>query len=208
MEHTKVIEVDYIEPKDININNVNSIIDKYFFMFWDNIFPEGYDYTTLSKVVRTTTFKACMRFIYEHAFKTAPDKNNHASILNLDNVDLIKAVKDKYLTICDIYNKQLGLMGFALLAGYDVDTVKYWGDDVTGILYPVYKDIKDHLRDSSEDSLKDSDIGRIAVANNSGEVGLNYGYATALQQRAAGIPKLETIAERYGKRPQISGGDG
>lgn len=201
----KIIEVDYIDPKDINVNNVCQLIDKYFDLYFVNMFPDGYDYITLTKVVRTTTFKSCMRFIFENVFKSDVVYNKNASILNTDNVELLTVICEKYLSICDNYNKQLGITGYALLIGYDMDYVRSWGENVTGPLYPIFKSLKDHLKDSSEDSLKDSDIGRIAVANNSNEVGLNYGYMSAYQQHIATAPKLENIAERYGKRPQIDG---
>ena len=206
MGFDNIVEVDYIDPKNITPQNVNGLIDKYFFMFWEQLFPEGYDYNTLCRTVRTTTFKACMRYIFDNLFSTGFNTvTSHASIINLDNFELLKTVCTKYLQICDLYNKQLGLFGFALLIGYDIETLKRWGQNATAPEYVIYKAIKDHLRDSSEDSLKDSDIGRIAVANNSNEVGLNYGYQAAAQQVAATAPKLENIAERYGKPPAIGG---
>jgi len=199
----RVVDIDYIDPQDITVNNVCELIDKYFMLFWDNIFPDGYDYNTLSRTVRTTTYKSCMRYICDNLFKTNDLIKNHASILNTDNIELLTVICDKYLSICDLYNKQLGLMGYALLIGYDFNIVQSWGDNVTSPLFKIHKAIRDHLRDSSEDSLKDSDIGRIAVANNSSEVGLNYGYQAAIQQHIASAPRLESIAERYGNRPQI-----
>ena len=206
MGFDNIVEVDYIDPKNITPQNVNGLIDKYFFRFWEQLFPEGYDYNTLSKTVRTTTYKACMRYIYENLFKTDYlNAGSNASIINSDNVELLNTLCVKYLQICDLYNKQLGLFGFALLIGYDIETLKRWGQNATDPRYAIYKAIKEHLRDSSEDSLKDSDIGRIAVANNSNEVGLNYGYQAAAQQVAATAPRLENIAERYGKPPAIGG---
>ena len=206
MDNNKIIEVDYIQPPVITTQNVSELIDIWFFKFWEGVFPEGFDYNTLSKTVRTTSYKTCMRFIHDNLFKTDNSViTSHCSILTLDNMDLLQAVCDKYLQICDLYNKQLGLFGFALLVGYDPDVVISWGQNATRPEYRIYKDIKQHLKDSSEDCLKDSDLGRIAVANNSVEVGLNYGYAAAAQQAAAAAaPKLENIASRYGKPPAIT----
>lgn len=187
---------------EINIYSVTGLIETTFKRFLIQIDPE-LDYNSITKL-KTNTFKAGMYYVFDNLFCIDdPRAIYNLSILDKDDIPLLLTIAKCYIRLCDFYNKQLGLFGFSCLTGITIDDIKAWSNNATSPHYAVYKLIKDHMRDSSEECLKDSDIGRIAVANNSTEAGLNYGYQAAAQQAAATAPRLENIAERYGKPPQI-----
>lgn len=188
---------------EINIYSVRGLIETELNKFLMRIDPE-LDYNNLAKI-KTNTFKAGLMTVFENLFKNPNIRyqTDKKSILDFDDIELLNTICDEYILLCDYYNKQLGLFGFGVLIGLDIGYIMQWGENPTAPHYLIYKRLKDHMRDSSEECLKDSDIGRIAVANNSTVVGLNYGYQAAAQQAAATAPRLENIAERYGKPPQI-----
>lgn len=189
---------------EININSVSGLIETTLKQFLLQIDPE-LNYMNLTRI-KTNTFKAGLYYVFDNVFRVNDPRvlyNN--SILDKDDIPLMLTIANCYIRLCDFYNKQLGLFGFSCLTGISIDIIRSWGENATSPVYQIYKLLRDHMRDSSEECLKDSDIGRIAVANNSAEAGLNYGYAAAAQQAAASAPRLENIASRYGKPPQISG---
>ena len=188
---------------EINIYSVSGLIENTLKQFLMQIDPE-LNYMNLTKI-KTNTFKAGLYYVYDNVFRVDdPRYLLDKTRIDKDDIPLLLKITDCYIRLCDYYNKQLGLFGFSCLTGISIDEVRSWGQNATSPVFQVYKNLRDHMKDSSEECLKDSDIGRIAVANNSSEAGLNYGYAAAAQQAAAAAPKLENIASRYGKPPAIT----
>lgn len=195
---------DRLKP-EINIYTVTGLIETTLKQFLINIDPELNYKNVVS--IKTNTFKAGLYYVFDNVFCVDdPRVINNRSLIDFNDVPLLLTIANCYIRLCDFYNKQLGLFGFSCLTGADINKIMSWSENPTAPIYGVYKLLKDHMRDSSEEALKDSDIGRIAVANNSAAAGLHYGYQAAAQAAAATAPRLENIATRYGKPPQINGG--
>ena len=190
---------------NITPDNVGDLITQVLNQFLARIVPDM-NYTDLAKI-KTNTFKAGLGYVFNILFKNPNYRyiTDKKSIIAYDDIELLTNICDAYIMLCDYYNKQLGLFGFSVLTGLEIERIRSWGENATTAHYSLYNALRQHMRDSSEECLKDSDIGRIAVANNSTEAGLNYGYMAAAQQHAATAPRLEDIARRYGKPPQLDG---
>ena len=186
--------------KDIDklLNQIDNLLNVYL----SRIDPE-LNYNNLVKI-KATTFKDAMYFIYTQLFK--PDKKqlyDLKTIIDYDDLILLEALKDKYLSICNGYNKHLGVDGFGTLCGFGYDLLQTWDENATCPQYRIINTIRISNRNSFEECLQDTDLGRMALANNSSTIGLNYNYVAAVQAAAATAPKLENIADRYKKPPQI-----
>lgn len=187
--------------KDIDklLNQIDNLLNVYL----SRIDPE-LNYNNLVRI-KATTFKDAMYFIYTQLFK--PDTTQlyqSKTLIDTDDIELLNAIKDKYLSMCNGYNKHLGLDGFCTLVGITRDIIGRWSQNATGPHYDIVNTIRMSNRDSFEESLQDTDLGRMALANNSNTIGLNYNYVAAAQVAAATAPKLENIADRYKKPPQIA----
>ena len=187
--------------KDIDklLNQIDNLLNVYL----SRIDPE-LNYNNLVKI-KATTFKDAMYFIYTQLFK--PDKKqlyDLKTIIDYDDIELLQALSDKYLSMCNGYNKHLGIDGFKTFIGISDCLIDEWSNNPTCLQYGILKTIRDQNRNSFEESLQDTDLGRMALANNSATIGLNYNYVAAAQVAAATAPKLENIADRYKKPPQIA----
>jgi hypothetical protein len=195
----------YVKNPVIDIYSIEQQIEGCLNDFFKKIDPE-LNYKDLVKI-KTTTFIDGLYYCYENLFKPEDKREyNRKTNINTDDIPLLQTIANKYLSLCNYYNKHCGVYGFSMLTGIGKDVLIRWCENSTCLQYEIVKNIKDNTRDSFENSLQDSDLGRMAIANNSQTMGLNYGYQAAAQQAAAAAPRLESIAERYGKPPQITGG--
>ena len=192
----------YVKHPVIDINSIEQQIEGCMMDYLRRIVPD-LNYNDIVKI-KTTTFKDGFYYCYECLFRPQ-DKRQYQLKTNIDigDIPLLSVIACKYLSLCSYYNKHLGLDGFCVLTGISHDTVNRWGESPTGLYFDLVKTIRDCNRNSFEESLQDTDLGRMALANNSQTIGLNYGYTAAVQKATATAPRLENIAERYGKPPQI-----
>lgn len=114
-------------------------IDKYLHLFMDEQGIED------MKSVSQNVFHACLMYIRKMVF---PDKkvlklngrlegyinnNNTGKSSNLNNsncnaydIDLLNAICDYYIYICNLYDKAISMVGFSKLTGIDNDTISQW----------------------------------------------------------------------------------
>lgn len=194
-----------MDKNKMDIEKTLNQIDNLLNVYLSKIDPE-LNYNNLVKI-KTTTFKDALYFVYTQLFK--PDKPqlyDVKTIIDYNDFNILDSLCNKYLSICNAYNKHLGIDGFITLIGISDNLIDRWSNDPTCLQYGIVKKIRVKTRNSFEESLQDTDLGRMAIANNSVTMGLNYGYNAALQAAAGAAPKIESIAQRYEKPPQITSG--
>lgn len=164
-------------PKDkyININTVESDIDKCVDDYLTMLCIER-DYKSLTSI-KHQTVNGLFRYIYKQLFK--PDRtlcNNQKSYVDYNNTDLLQVLADKFIDICSMFNKSLGIMAFGYMIGADVTTLMRWGSDEKSNpeRYKVVKYIRESHKAAQISLLNDSPVGALAVANNDVETGLQW----------------------------------
>ena len=153
-------------------------------------------------------WNACLMYIQRHVFNNksilkAPNIYNINSIMdsnyNMYNYDLLNDILDYYIYICNLYNKEVSIIGFSKLTNIDSETINLWGNDnnkLSSKSFGIYKKICQMREESLSNKLADgkqNPVGVIAILNR------QYGWAspytsdsnrqkTALT--AAELPKL------------------
>ena len=174
-------------PKDkyININTVCSDIDK---CINDFLIMQGIDNDYKSRInIKHQTVNALFIYIYEQLFK--PDqtlKNNQRSYVDYDNIELLQVLADKYINICQYFNKSLGLMSFGYMVGVTYSTLNNWinaadSSELSRARFDVLKSIQESHKVAQISILNDSPVGALAVANNDKNTGLEWSKNQAAQ---------------------------
>lgn len=177
--------------KYININTVTMNIDNCIndFMALQGI---ENDYKTRINI-KHQTVNALFIYIYERLFK--PDItlcNNQRSYVDYNNIQLLQVLADKYINICQYFNKSLGLMSFAYMIGANYSTIYNWlnnpdGDELSRARFEVLKSIQESHKVAQISLLNDTPVGALAVANNDRETGLNWAANQAQQIGATAV---------------------
>lgn len=164
-------------PKDkyININTVESDIDKCIDEYI-TIMGIDRDYKSLVNT-KHQTINGLFRYIYKSLFK--PDRslcNNQKTFVDLENIELLQVLADKFLDICSMFNKSLGLMSFGYMIGVNYNTLARWVSDekLNPARYSIIKGIQEGHKAAQISLLNDSPVGALAVANNDIETGLQW----------------------------------
>ena len=170
----------------ININTIESDIDNVVISFFDKFNIDIYDINA-QKQISHNLLTACFKEVYNRLFK--PDKgmvNNQRSIIDYNNVELLQIIANKYIDICLLLNKSLGLMPFSLLTGIHVTTLMTWRDNAE--LNPARTEVIKHIVECHKMEqiglLNGAPVGALAVANNDHETGLEWS-KNQLQQIAS-----------------------
>ena len=164
-------------PKDkyININTIETDIDK---CIDDYLTMMGIDRDYKSLVnIKHQTVNGMFRYIYKRLFK--PDRtlcNNQKTFVDLDNIELLQVLADKFIDICSDFNKSLGIMSFGYMIGVNYNTLSRWVNDEKSnpARYSVIKSIQEGHKAAQISLLNDSPVGALAVANNDVETGLQW----------------------------------
>ena len=192
-------------PKDkyININTIESDIDK---CIDDYLTMMGIDRDYKSLVnIKHQTVNGMFRYIYKRLFK--PDRtlcNNQKSLIDYENIELLSLLADKFVDICSMFNKSLGLMSFSYMTGIDYSTIYEWineGEKLNPKRSEVLKKIKECHKAAQISLLNDSPVGALAVANNDVETGLQWATKQAI---AAGQQAVFLIPSERLNRLSIS----
>ena len=168
--------------KYININTVCTDIDKCIDKFLDENGIEK-DYKSIISI-KHSTVNYMFNYIYQSLFK--PDQtlcNNQKSLIDYDNIDLLQVLADKFITICQRFNKSLGLMSFCYMTGINYSTITVWlnNDEKSNPKrLAVLKSIQEGHKAQHIALLNESPVGALAVANNDVETGLQWSQNQAL----------------------------
>ena len=178
----------YYQRKDtpIDINTIESQIDNVVISFFENYNINIYDLDQCRKVPHNT-LNLCFREVYKQLFK--PDRNmvnNQKSLIDYNNSELLQVLADKFVEICQRFNKSLGVMSFCYMTGIRYDTVYSWLNNPESNIerIKVIKSIQEDHKAQQIALLNDTPVGALAVANNDHETGLEWS-KNNLQQIAA-----------------------
>lgn len=159
--------------------------------------------------VPQSVWNGALRYVCRYVFKgnnllkqrnnTAVDNNIIPSNFNAYNYDTVNDVVDYYIYLCQVYNKEISIIGFSNLTGIDTDTINDWGNNSTRLSTSscvIYKKLIAMREESLSNKLADgkqNPVGVIAMLNR------HYGWAspyTADSRKqqvaltAADLPKL------------------
>lgn len=167
--------------KYININTVCTDIDKCIDKFLDENGIEK-DYKSIISI-KHSTVNYMFNYIYQSLFK--PDQtlcNNQKTYVDLENIELLQVLADKFIEICQRFNKSLGLMSFGYMIGVNYNTLTRWVSDEksNSKRYCVIKSIQEGHKAQHIALLNESPVGALAVANNDIETGLQWSQNQAL----------------------------
>lgn len=170
-------------PNVVNIDTISNDIMNNIELFFDKMNIDIYDINQ-RKQVNHNLLTAAFRDTYEKLFKpTSTLCNNQNSLIDYENLDLLQVIVNRYIDICLLFNKSLGIMPFSLLTGIHYTTLMRWRDNPES--NPKRCDIIKYLVECHKMEqvglLNDSPVGALAVANNDKETGLNWAANNAQQ---------------------------
>lgn len=164
-------------PKDkyININTICSDIDICIDNFLDEMQIDR-DYKSIVNI-KHSTLNYMFTYIYNRLFK--PDQtlcNNQKSYVDYNNIELLQVLSDKFISICQRFNKSLGIMSFGYMIGVNYNTLSRWISEKESnyARYCIVKNIQENHKAQQIAILNDAPVGALAVANNDTETGLNW----------------------------------
>lgn len=198
-------------PKDkyINIDTVSQDIDKCINDYCIKYGIDIYNYNARVNI-KHNEVNNILRYIYKTLFKPNITLCNHqTSYIDYNNIELLQVIADKFIDICLLFNKSLGLMSFALMSGISYATIYNWmnaeGEKANPKRLEVLKNIQECHKMEQIGLLNDSPVGALAVANNDNETGLKWS-ANQVQQITANtvyyLPSERTDKLQLDKIPE------
>jgi hypothetical protein len=160
----------------IQVDNISDQIDQCVKDFFSKFNIDIYDLKTI-KSIPHNTLNLCFNYIYEQLFKPSkPLFNNQKSLIDYDNIELLQVLANKFIAICQHFNKSLGLMSFCYMIGLSYDSVYSWlhNPESNPERIKVIKSIQESHKAAQIGLLNDTPVGAMAVANNDVETGLEW----------------------------------
>lgn len=138
------------------------------------------------RTVPQSVWNGCLMYINRHVFKPNPQilksntnyntniYNNNINITtnyNMYNCDLINKILDYYIYLCQLYNKEISIIGFSNLVNINPDTIYDWGKDINKLsssCCEIYKKLHKMREESLSNKLADgrqNPVGVIAMLN-------------------------------------------
>ena len=170
-------KVEHIDP---SIEIFENDIDLYLHQFQEEQNIEDL------RTVPQSVWNGALMYINRHVFKPNPQAlksnniyntniyNNNTNITtnyNMYNYGLVNKVLDYYIYLCQIYNKEISIMGFSNLVNINPDTIHDWGKDnnkLSSSCCEIYKKLTQMREESLSNKLvdgKQNPVGTIAVLN-------------------------------------------
>lgn len=135
-----------------------------------------------------SVWNSCLMYIQRNVFcnrdllKQSNNIYNSNSIMdsnyNMYNYDLLYDILEYYVYICNMYNKEISIMGFSKLTKIDTDTINSWGNNENKLSSKssvIYKKLSQEREESLSNKLADgkqNPVGVIAILNR------QYGWAS------------------------------
>ena len=156
-------------------------IDLYLHQFQDE--QEIVDLRTVPQSV----WNACLMYIQRHVFtdrsvlKSSNIYNSNSimdSNYNMYDYDIIYNILEYYIYLCNVYSKEVSIMGFSKLTKIDTDTINSWGNNENKLSSKssvIYKKLTQEREESLSNKLADgkqNPVGVIAMLNR------HYGWAS------------------------------
>lgn len=130
--------------------------------------------------VRHSEVVNILRFVNKHLFYSVNYSINTINpLIDFNDLILFNYLCDKFLEICNYFNKSLGLESFAVLVGISKDTAIEWvnkdeGDELSLARSQALRKVYNYNQDALIANLKESNLGMVAVANNDKGTGLEW----------------------------------
>ena len=135
-----------------------------------------------------SVWNSCLMYIQRNVFgnrdllKQSNNIYNSNSIMdsnyNMYNYELLYDILEYYVYICNMYNKEISIMGFSKLTKIDTDTINSWGNNENKLSSKssvIYKKLSQEREESLSNKLADgkqNPVGVIAILNR------QYGWAS------------------------------
>ncbi len=141
------------------------------------------------RTVPQSVWNGALRYIYRNVFKgnkQALKEHKHIysdntitpTNCNMYNYNIVNDVLDYYIYLCQIYNKEISILGFSNLTGIDTEVINNWGNEVnisSSASSVIYKKLVKFREESLSNKLADgkqNPVGVIAMLNR------HYGWAS------------------------------
>ena len=151
-------------------------------------------------------FNACIKYIYKMVFKPV-DKSllrdsKCNSVIDYNDIDLLKGILEYYIYICDKYSKAVNVISFGNLIGLSRSVLYDWSNGDVRKLNSEFSDIYKILDAERERTLSDllisgkkQPIGLLAVLNH--EKGWNLPGSSREVVHISAKEDAKAIADRY-----------
>lgn len=191
--------VERVEQTESTIEVFENDIDLYLHQFQDEQGIEDL------RVVPQSVWNACLMYIQRHVFNNKDLLKQHNNIYNnnsimdsnynMYNYDLVNDILDYYIYICNLYNKEISIIGFSKLTNIDDETINLWGNDnnkFSSKSFGIYKKLCQMREESLSNKLvdgKQNPVGTIAVLNR------QFGWASPYTSDSNRQKRVSTDAE-------------
>ena len=172
------------------------------------------------RAVPQSVWNACLMYIQRHVFsnrdllKQISNIYNDNSIMdsnyNMYNYDIVNNILDYYIYICNLYNKEISIIGFSKLTGINDETINTWGNDnnkLSSKSFGIYKKICQMREESLSNKLvdgKQNPVGTIAVLNRQFGWASPYVSDSNRQKSSLTAAELPKLGENGGNVMQIA----
>lgn len=206
--------MERVEQIENTIEVFENDIDLYLHQFQDEQGIEDL------RTVPQSVWNACLMYIQRHVFK---DKSllkqgnniyNSNSIMdsnyNMYNYDLVNDILDYYIYLCNLYNKEVSIIGFSKLTNIDDETINLWGNDnnkLSSKSFGIYKKLCQMREESLSNKLvdgKQNPVGTIAVLNRQFGWASPYTSDSNRQKRVGTDAELPKLAQNPSELVQIA----
>ena len=170
------------------------------------------------KTAPQSVWNGALKYVHRHLIKPNPGilrqrKTTTAggsfipSNYNAYDYDIVLQVLDYYIYLCQIYSKEISIVGFSNLTGIDTDTINEWGNEnikLSSTSAVIYKKLVKMREESLSNKLADgkqNPVGVIAMLNR------HYGWASPYtadanrQKVALSASDLPRLGEKTGLLP-------
>lgn len=121
-------------------------------------------------------WNGCLLYINRKVFKNTNKLKLKESLTVLGNcnaydIDIVNSVCDYYIYLCNVYDKEISIMGFSKLTGINRDTIIDWGNNINKLSTKgcdVYKKLIEEREESLSGKLvtgKQNPVGVLGVLN-------------------------------------------
>ena len=171
-----------VEDSGETIELFENDIDLYLHQFQDEQGIE--DLRTVPQSVWNAALIYIQRHVFNDKSKLKQGNNIHNSncimdsTYNMYDYDIIYNILEYYIYVCNLYNKEVSIIGFSRLTGIDDETINLWGNDnnkLSSKSFGIYKKIITSREESLSNKLADgkqNPVGVIAMLNR------HYGWAS------------------------------
>lgn len=178
--------------------------------------------------ISQSVYNAMLRYVYKHCFK-GTDKLKSKKLFstsdriksnyNAYDIDICYSLCDHYIYLCQLYDKEISIVGYSTLTGIEQNTIYSWGKEdqrktLSSKSCDIYKKLVSMRENSLSDKLssgKGNPVGILAILNHC----YNWaGVGNMVEQKPERITLADVrknarlLSDNSGEKPlQIASGD-